>query len=249
MRKLLLLLTVLLSSYSFSLAQPFCRQVRVQSPYNQLLVTMDKGKRVSSITGTEDGEASLQILNITYDIKGFPTGNLSMKNIKFTPYGQGYMIRNKEDERETVFYINQQHQIYQWQVNSWDEDNPEHFWVFYTYDQNGNCSSIICKAETSSSQSEMELKPRYDLTRKSVFHGDPLAMLPEMQWTVFPFTNQNLLTGFDYTQSISVPDKFIVLARDRKFQYQFDAAGRVIGIDAVSVRFSQHISLTYSDCQ
>ncbi len=249
MKKRLSLCMLLLFLVVSGFAQPLCRKIQLHTSYNDLTITLNNNRRVTAIAGTEDGEPTLQLVNILYDGNGFPQYNPSMKAMKITPYADGYMIRNKEDDRETIFFINQHQQIYQWQVNSWDDDNPEHFWVFYTYDKSGNCQSITCKAETKSSTSEIELKPVYDLSKNSVFQGDVMAMLPEMLWTVFPFTNKNLLTGFEYTQSISVPDKFIALARDRKFKYQFDAKGRVTGIDATGVRFSQHITIAYSDCQ
>lgn len=234
-----------------TLKRKHCHLVSISSKLSDLQVAINEKGQVSSFTGVEDDDedGGFHHWKFSYDANGMVKSDGSSKGFKVSKYSDGYIIRFSDEERENSIYIDRNHRIYQWQLNGLDADNPEEIWYFYKYDGRGNAISITCKASTKRSTSNFELTATYDISKPSIFNGGIMGMFPEMLWSSFPMTNKNLLTSWEYTQGITVPEQFMALGRERKFSYQFDELGNVKKVTVNAVRINQVYDLKNTECR
>lgn len=128
-------------------------------------------------------------------------------------------LRCREGHKSS-FKINKNGRIIYWDYSDLqDEVVTSYKKTDYTYDSHGNVIKMVWDGISYKSKvtDHGVLTATYNLTKPDIImKGGPMKFLAGMRWTMLPMANNNQITSFTYSQTITMPEHKIVVGHDDK---------------------------------
>lgn len=255
-------------------AKAQCSKISVSGEGDVIILQYDNTGKLIAITGLEEDEGP-QTIKFTTGSSGLPLP-VQQKGIKWGDNGDGnYIISmgsgdDDDDESRSTFKVSKEGKIITWDLVG--EGNFKT--TKYIYDNNGDLAVMKWEGTVYDTKvtDKGELTATFNTARPdAIMKGGPMLFLASVRWLKLPMTNNHLITGYSYKQTIHVPERKIELDEKgpdkqplfkiepekdithnitRSFSYTWDEFGRV---ESVTVSGSggsnKKFKFVYADCK